>query len=265
SVGGWTAKVAGFPPGRCCSSGCVCVSGAAWGPSWPFCSSVDASLTPRSSVVADGVPTTRSGLSDPSSVRSFLLFSVMGTLLRGDPDRAGHDQGKTHGPPDEALGDLPDTSQGENATGVRFGLEGLHVGDEFLLLLGADDTVTEQRHGAGTADHGFVDLARRCVMNVRGPAAVSEGTATTGPAVAVRAVGQVELHAHVGVFGAFDVGVVLGLPALALTLELGLCLFECSLVGLLVLAVVPVDAAEVVGEPRHLAGHRVRRVVAWFA
>src|SRR5690625_3322307 len=164
-------------PRRICSSERRCVSEGSKGPAWPLSFSAGCSETTRFSAEADGVPTTRSGLSSPASFLSLLLFSVMGTLLRGDPDRAGHDQGETHGPPDETLRNLTDAVQGEDPARIGFGLEGLHIGDEFLLLLRIDDAVGEHRHGAGSADHGLVDLARGRFVDLGGPPAVRHRSA----------------------------------------------------------------------------------------
>src|SRR5688572_22431914 len=115
-------------PRRCTSSGRTWVSSAGYGPSCRRCGASSAVANVAPSLV--GVPMTRSrDLS--ASLR--LVLSVMGSLLRGDPDRARHDQADADSPADEPLGHLADPVQGEGATSVRLVLQILDERDQCLL------------------------------------------------------------------------------------------------------------------------------------
>src|SRR5690606_4693846 len=99
-------------PRRCTSSGRTWVSSAGYGPSCRRCGASSAAVSAAPSEV-DGVPMTRSrDLSAPDTASLWLVLSVMGSLLRGDPDRARHDQAEADGPADEPLGDLADPVEG---------------------------------------------------------------------------------------------------------------------------------------------------------
>src|SRR5690606_16865582 len=132
-----------------------------------------------------------------------------GSLLRGDPDRARHDQADADSPADEPLGHLADPVQGEGATSVRLVLQILDERDQCLLVLRADGVVVEHRHSTGADDHRLVDVPRRGLVEFRSPATVGERTTGTRPTVAVCAVGQVQPHTGLDIAAADIGGVVL--------------------------------------------------------